>query len=81
MKVIVTSLTEKEIERRDYRDALEITIDGKRVLSFRDGEPEDANLSRDFNDCWQIDGIIEQAFLAGLAGEEFSIEHRQEDEF
>ena len=81
MKVIVTSLTEKEIERRDYRDAIEITIDGKRVLSFWDGEPEDATLSRDFDDCWQIAKIIEQAFNAGLAGEEFSIEHRQEDEF
>ena len=39
----------------------------------------DANLSRDFNDCWQTDGIIEQAFLAGLAGEEFSIEHLRRD--
>lgn len=80
MKVIVTSLTEKAIERRDYRYALEITIDGKLVLSFWDGEPEDATLARNFKDCWQIDGIIEQAFNAGKSGEEFSVEHLQEDE-
>ena len=51
MKIIMKSLTEQGVEDRDYRDAIEIFIDGKRVFSVGDGEPEDSNLGRDFSDC------------------------------
>uniref|UniRef100_A0A6M3KYB0 Uncharacterized protein n=1 Tax=viral metagenome TaxID=1070528 RepID=A0A6M3KYB0_9ZZZZ len=81
MKVTVKSLTDEEFERRDYRDALEIYIDGKVRFSVYDGEPEDANLSRDFNDCWNISELMKTAFLAGKNGEEFEIEILRVDEF
>ena len=81
MKVVIQTLTEKAIERRDYRDAVEVLIDGKKVFSVGDGEPEDNNLSRNFNDCYFIDGIIKQAYDAGKNGEKFETEEIQLDEF
>lgn len=40
MKVEVLHRSEKEMERCDYRDAMEIYIDGKKAFSVSDGEPE-----------------------------------------
>ena len=81
MKVVIQTLTEEEIERRDYRDAVEILIDGKKVFSVGDGESEDNNLSRNFNDCYGIDGIIKQAYEAGMDKEKLDIKHIKLDEF
>ena len=80
MKVLLVSLTDEAQERRDYRDCLEISIDGKAVFEVYDGEPEDATLARDFNDCWGIPELMEKAYLAGIANEDFLIERREEDE-
>lgn len=80
MKITETTLTDKAIERRDYREVLEIEIDGVRKFSVYDGEPEDANLSRDFNDCWNIVGMMKLAHEAGLKGESFEIESKLVDE-
>ena len=74
MKVIQMSLTDEEIEERDYRDYLTISIDGKKSFSVSDGEPEDATLARDFNDCWGIVDLMKKAYDAGVKGEAFSIE-------
>ncbi len=73
MEVKVLSCSESQLEDRDYRDVLEIYIDGKRVFSVGDGEPEDSNLSRDFNDCWSIPDMMRIAFDAGKNGEEFTL--------
>ena len=81
MKVIVTSLTNEELERRDYRDIMIIEIDGKKVFSVYDGEPEDSNLSRDFNDCWKIPTLIQMAHKAGADGEPLYIENVEVDEW
>ena len=81
MKIVINTLTEEAIERRDYRDAIEILIDDKRVFSACDGEPEDNNLSRNFNDCYSIDNLLKQAYDAGKNGEDFEIEGIQLDEF
>lgn len=75
MKVKVMSLTEEEIEQRDYRDILAIYINDKKVFIVMDGEPEDANLNRDFNDCWFITDLMRQAYQAGINGEALEIEH------
>ncbi len=80
MKVTVISLTEKELERRDYSDILGIEIDGKSVFMVNDGEPEDANLRRDFNDCLKIPALLKQAHEAGVKGEPFEIETTKVDE-
>ena len=81
MKVTVKSFTDKALEERDYRDVLEILIDGKNSFSVFDGEPEDANLGRDFSDCWSIPGLMQVAFSAGKNGEDFEIEEIEVDKF
>ena len=58
----------------DYRQAMRIDIDGKKSFFVMDGEPEDANLSRDFNDCLGIDSLMRQAHEVGLLGERMTIE-------
>ncbi len=80
MKVTMKSLTDVAVERRDYRDALTISIDGKKEFMVFDGELEDATLGRDFNDCWSIGNLMEKAYKAGVAGESFEIELIQVDE-
>ena len=77
MKVEIISLTEEEVAKRDYRDVLKITVDGKKVFWVSDGELEDANLSRDFNDCWKISRLMEKAYEAGKNGETFTIENEE----
>ena len=81
MKVEMKSLTDEAFERRDYRDILEIDIDGKCVFSVHDGEPEDANLNRDFNHCWNICDLMKKAYNAGKSGEDFELSHILQDEF
>jgi len=81
MKVTVKSLSEKLYEKRDCRDMLEILIDGKSSFTVFDGEPEDATLARDFNDCWSIPGLMRVAFDAGKNGEDFEVENVNVDEF
>ena len=74
MKVTVKSLTEEASERRDYRQVLEISIYGKRVFRVSDGEPEDATLNRDFNDCYQVSDLMQRAYTVGQIGGSFEIE-------
>ncbi len=66
MKVTMKSLTEEAVERRDYRDILRIDIGGKRAFNVSDGEPEDATLNRDFNDCWIIGGLMKRGCFLKL---------------
>ena len=73
MKVELFTATEEQIEERDYRDCMEIKIDGKMEFSFWDGEPEDANLCRDFGDVYGITNALEKAFNAGKNGETFEL--------
>ena len=77
MKLQVLTLNEKEYERRDYRQSLTIKIDGKRVFSVGDNEPEDSNLSRCFNDCYKVADLMKLAYEAGKRGEEFSVEEKE----
>jgi hypothetical protein len=50
-------------------------------MSFCDGEPEDANLNRDFNDCYKIIKLMKEAYEAGKNGEDFKIETIEIDDF
>ena len=72
MKVELKSLNEEAYGQR-WGDILEIEIDGKRVFSAMDGEPEDNTLSRNFSDCWSVPDLMEQAHKAGSNGESFEI--------
>ena len=53
---------------QDYRSAVSLNLEGTNEISFMDGEPEDANLSRDFSDVYQIAEMIEYANHLGLYG-------------
>lgn len=80
MKVTETTFTDKGREEFDYRDYLRIDVDGKQAVEFMDGEPEDANLGRDFNDCFSIVDLMHRAYEAGRAGEKFEYETREVDD-
>lgn len=80
MKIKETTLSEKGLNDNDYRNFLKIEVDGKAEVSFYDGEPEDANLSRDFSDCHAITVLMQKAFEAGKNGEEFDLECVEADE-
>lgn len=66
------------VEHQDHEDgcgsSMRIKIDDKKVFSVSDGESEDNTLSRNFNDCYSIPKLLQQAFEAGKNGEQFSIE-------
>ena len=80
MDVEVITLTKEAVEKWDYRHYLEIRIDGKKAVRFFDGEPEDATLSRDFNDCYSIPDLMKKAHEAGARGEVLSVTTREVDE-
>ncbi len=73
MKVKVLSRDEVQLEDNDFKDALEIHIDGEKKFEVWDGEVEDANLGRDFADCFNIPTLMRLAYEAGKKGEEFSL--------
>jgi len=81
MKITEITLTEQQLKDRDYSDRYEIKIDGISVFAVADGEPEDNTLSRNFNDVYKIQEIIEIVYEAGKNGEELIFEGKNfEDE-
>lgn len=74
MIVKVITRTEKEMERCDYRDAMEIKVDNRCVFKVRDDEPEDSNLGRSFSDVYKIPDLMRMAYEAGKNGEELLID-------
>ncbi|MDP4147037.1 MAG: hypothetical protein Q8936_21615 [Bacillota bacterium] len=80
MKVKVTRLTDEEMENREYRQVMEIKINGKTKFLVRDDEPEDSNLSRSFNDVWNIPELMELAWKAGKNGEDLLIEYAESED-
>jgi len=65
MKLKVITESEKFKEDNDYRRFFVIKVDGKEKVNFLDGEPEDANISRDFNDIFSIPNLMLSAYEAG----------------
>ena len=74
MSDIIKVVEKCATDTSDYRNALVITKNDKDILSFRDGEPEDSNLSRDFNGCYRIINLLEEFYKYGKEGKvvEFS---------
>ena len=46
-----------------------------------EGEPEDANIGRDFADIVDIDNLVKMAYEAGKNGESLEIDHKNYDSF
>ncbi len=78
-------LSVKKFEDLDFwRMALKIeaeTETSQKELSFIEGEPEDANLYRDFADVYKIENLVLMAYEAGKNGESLSIKHENYDSF
>ncbi|MED1792847.1 hypothetical protein P4V54_09200 [Brevibacillus nitrificans] len=70
MKVTVTSSI-----NQDFQESLAIQINGDKVFSVHDGEPEDNFLSRNFSDCQKIAKLMKLSWEAGLDNEPFEIEY------
>lgn len=81
MKITELLLPEEELERRDYREAYEIEIDGKKVFEVADGEPEDSRLSRNFNDVFQIIDLLKIVYEAGKTGQPLEFEKKKIEGF
>ena len=60
---------EKETDNGNYFKIILETNDGKESLTFYDGDPEDNNLARNFNDCYCVTELIRAAYRAGKNGE------------
>ena len=73
MKVEITTRPEEDMEDYDYRDFVEIKVDGVRKFHVQDDEPEDSNLSRSFGDCYSIGQLMQMAYDAGKRGEELEM--------
>lgn len=58
----------------DGRYYFGVQVDGKYMMSFYDGEPEDNSLHRNFNDVFSIGDLITKAHLAGTLGEKLVID-------
>lgn len=80
MNIKQITLTDKAAMER-YGDMLVIEIDGKENFSVYDGEPEDNNLYRNFNDCFKIIDLLKKVYEAGINKEELNIEMVQVDEY
>lgn len=76
----VTVKKQDGTQQNDYRHAYSIDVDDKQVVFFMDGEPEDANLNRDFNDVYNIPVLIAQAHTAGLRGEQLTLDVEEVEE-
>lgn len=78
-------LSVKKFEDLDFwRMALKIeaeTETGQKELSFIEGEPEDANLGRDFADVYNIEDLVKMAYEAGKNGEPLEIDRKVYDSF
>ena len=69
MKIIVkTWLNEEDDYKTFYKLELK-TDEGILVFTVHDGEPEDSNLSRDFNDVYDLPLLLNYAFKAGKNNE------------
>lgn len=78
MKIEITYSEDTE----DFREAIRITLETEttsKSVEFMEGEPEDAYLSRDYSDCYEIEEMLKKAYEAGHRGEELSIVRKNVD--
>lgn len=80
MKVEIIERSQEKVENCDWKSAIQIKIDGEVVFSISDGEPEDANLGRDFADVSKIPHLLTKAYQAGKAGDSLEMFHSESSE-
>ena len=80
MKLVIKTLSEEAVNNRDGRNAIEFYVNNHLRMSFWEGEPEDANLSRDFSDIRGIVGFAKKVYEAGKDGEALDISYQIMDD-
>lgn len=83
MRIIAKTRSEGNISNSDGRDHLCIVCDdGEETILFEvsDGEPEDSNLNRDFNDCYKVVELLKQAYEWGYDNQDISWETEEVDD-
>lgn len=73
MKIITIDKFNEHTCCGSYKIRVETDNGGRDQVSFYDGEPEDNNLARNFNDVYSIVGLMEMAYEAGKRGEEWKL--------
>lgn len=81
MKLTIINLTEESYKRNDYCGLFAIEINGKKVFQVYDGEPEDNNLCRNFNDIYKLSKILNMVYEAGKQGDNLEMETKEVDEY
>ena len=78
MKVVQITPSDELLDRRDYRDYVSIEVDDKEVFRIGAGEPEDMYISRDLSDALVVVNLMEQAYLCGKRGDDFTISYQED---
>lgn len=81
MKIIIETRSESLREKNEYKDRVGIEIDGEVMFDVHDGEHEDNNLGRNFNDVYHIGDMLERVYKAGKEGKELEIVYTENDEW
>ncbi len=79
MEITIITLSDIGLEACDWQGTYAIKFDGKTVFSVVDGEPEDNNISRNFNDVYSIPTLLKQMYKLGKSGERVTIKTIQVD--
>lgn len=77
MKVVVSTLTEKEFIDRDFNEVVQIEIDGEIVFKVMDGEVDESHIYGTFADCRNVRQLLETAYLSGSKREGFELTRNQ----
>lgn len=81
MEIVLKKLSDKTLETNDFcYNAIKIEIDNKEVFYVREGEPEDNNLYRNFNDCWNVFNLMKTMYAAGKIGKKCFFDIKEVDE-
>ena len=79
MEITTITLSDIGLEARDWQGTYAIKFDDKTIFEVWDGEPEDNNISRNFNDIYSIPKLLQQVYEIGKRGEELSFNTIQVD--
>ncbi len=80
MKLNIIESSDHFFENHDYRSFINFKL-GEIELVFLDGEPEDANLSRDYSDVYKIKDLVMKAYKIGKAGGDLEVIQQELDDF
>ena len=73
---MTTLIKETVLVDDELSQHITITANSERIFFVHDGEPEDNNTGRNFQDCSSVANLLQQAYEAGRSGEEWEFEYQ-----